>query len=75
MITLTQEAARIATERQMRRIAALHGPPDLAPPDRKLVVGAAGFDLPTGYLYFRLLYGGDGGELYGGIDPDGQAST
>lgn len=71
MIHLTREAAAIATEPQIRRLAVLHGTSS----DTEISAWAATFDLPSDYLGFRVKFASNGGDLYGGIAPDGSAST
>lgn len=70
MIHLTREAAMIATAEQIRRLAVLHG----TSPNTEISAWAA-FDLPADYLGFRLRFASNGADLWGGIAPDGSAST
>jgi len=69
MINMTKSACEICTTKQLRELAHMHG-------DRPILifVQKAGFELPNGYLSFRLKYDPNN-SIYGGIAPDGSVST
>jgi len=71
-IHFTKEALQLCTLQQVEAVCRLAGD------DHKIEVMAGGFDLPNGYVTFWQTYhGNDSGRpnIYGGISPEGDAST
>lgn len=70
---LTHEALSTVTPEQIRALIRLLNTEHTA----QMTVTKGGFDLPDGYLAFRLDYAdpGNGTSIFGGIDPEGSVST
>lgn len=70
-IKFSPEALAIVTRAQCERILAL------SDKGRHSIAVLTAFDLPTGFVAFQLTYAGDrhSPPIYGGISPDGVAST
>lgn len=68
---LTQQACEKATVAQMQALARILDSPTV----QRIDVTGAGFDLPSGYLTFRVDYNQGSSPMYGGISPEGEVST
>ena len=67
-IRMTPEAAEVCTHEQLQRANALVGT------EHEIELVRA-FDLPEGWLGFKLLYANESGAIWGGISPTGESTT